>query len=215
MNTLKKTTLVLATRNSGKTEEMRKVLEKFPVNIRNLDDFGPMPPVEEDGETFEDNAVKKAVSTARMLGTPAIADDSGLIVEALQGKPGVFSARYAGPEASDEENNRKLIREMTGVENRKAEFMCVLAIAVPTGPALIYEGRCEGLILEQPRGVQGFGYDPLFFFPPLERTFAELTPEEKNLVSHRGKALAELGQEFSKVLVWLEHRQSEAPVKWL
>jgi XTP/dITP diphosphohydrolase len=198
--------LVLATRNAGKTREIREFLEGFPVEIKNLDDFGPIPPVEEDGTTFDENAYKKASFTAKILGLPALADDSGLEVEALGGAPGVHSARYAGPSATDAENNAKLLRKMEGKTNRAAVFVCVISLAVPSGVALTYEARCEGLIAEAPRGNNGFGYDPLFYYPPLNRTFAQLSAEEKNRGSHRGKALAELKEEFEKVLIWI--RQS-------
>jgi len=201
--------LVLATRNKGKIRELTRLLAGYPVNLKNLDHFGPLPPIWEDGCTFEENAYKKAFETASALGLPALADDSGLAVEALEGLPGVFSSRYAGDGAGDEENNRKLLLEMTDKTNRKAAFVCTLAIAVPAGPALIYEGRVEGVILEEPRGEGGFGYDPLFYYPLLDRTFAELTPDEKNRVSHRGKALEELRSEFDKVLIWLRQRLRE------
>ncbi len=206
--------LVLATRNAGKTREIRRLLDGKPVLIRTLEDFGTLPPVVEDGPDFEENAVLKARFYARVLGYPTLADDSGLVVEALGGAPGVFSARYAGENATDAENNRKLLEEMKGKGNRNAAFMCILALAVPAGPALIYEGRCEGGILEEPRGSQGFGYDPLFYYPPLDKTFAQLTAEEKNRVSHRGRALQELAGEFDKVLVWLDHRLQESPFQW-
>lgn len=195
--------LVLATRNAGKTREIREFLEDFPVEIKNLDDFGPIPSVEEDGATFEENAYKKAYFTAKVLGLPALADDSGLEVEALGGAPGVHSARYAGPGATDAENNAKLLREMEGKTNRAAAFVCVISIAVPSGLALTYEARCEGLIAEAPDGNSGFGYDPVFYYPSLKRTFARLSAEEKNRVSHRGNALAELKKEFEKVLIWI------------
>ncbi|MBN1841693.1 MAG: XTP/dITP diphosphatase [Deltaproteobacteria bacterium] len=198
--------LVLATRNPGKTREMSELLKDFPVEIKNLDDFGPIPDVEEDGDTFDDNAFKKASFTAKVLGLPALADDSGLEVEALQGAPGVRSARYAGPYATDQENNDKLLKEMKGEANRRAAFMCVISIAVPSGVALTYEARCEGLIAEAPAGDNGFGYDPVFFYPPMNRTFAQLSAQEKNQVSHRGKALAEMKEEFDKVLIWLRQR---------
>jgi XTP/dITP diphosphohydrolase len=202
--------LVLATRNAGKTEELRRLLADFPVVIKNLADFGPIPPVKEDGLTFEDNAVKKATSTAKSLGLPALADDSGLTVQALGGAPGVRSARYAGEQASDADNNAKLLRELRDVENRAAAFVCVIAIAVPWGPSLVYDGRCEGLIAKEPVGTGGFGYDPVFFYPPLHKTFAQLTTEEKNEVSHRGRALRELRDEFDKVLLWLRQRLTES-----
>lgn len=201
--------LVVATRNSGKTREIQALLKDFPVELKDLNDFGPIPEAIEDGSTFEENAYKKASFTAKVLGLPAIADDSGLEVEALGGAPGVHSARYAGPNATDEENNRKLLQEMAGIKNRKARFCCVISVAVPTGFALTYEGFCEGEILETPRGTGGFGYDPLFFYPPLGKTFAEMSLEEKNAVSHRGKALQELRREFDKVLVWIRQRLEE------
>ena len=204
------TILVLATRNQGKIREFKELLKDAPIELRSLNDFGPIPEAVEDGETFDDNAYKKALFTAKVLGLPAIADDSGLEVEALDGAPGVFSARYAGEKASDQDNIAKLLTEMKGKSNRKAAFACVISIAVPTGPALTYEGRCEGEILTAPRGDGGFGYDPVFFYPPLGQTFAEIPMAEKNKISHRGKALAELAAEVGKVAKWLEHRILEA-----
>jgi XTP/dITP diphosphohydrolase len=196
--------IVLATRNKGKTREIRELLKSFPIEIKNLDDFGPIPEVEEDGETFDDNAYKKAAFAARVLGYPAMSDDSGLVVAALGGKPGVRSARYAGETATDAENCEKLLREMKGKQDRSAAFECVISIAIPTGAALTYEGRCEGELLESPQGENGFGYDPLFFFPAFGKSFAEVPMAEKNRVSHRGKALQEVAQEFDKILDWLD-----------
>ena len=200
------TILVLATKNEGKVREIQKFLEGFPVEVRSLKDFGPIPEVREDGVTFEENAYKKASFTAKVLGLPALADDSGLEVDALGNAPGVYSARYAGPRATDEENNQKLLLDLAGKTDRTARFRCVLSLAVPTGPALTYESSCEGSILDAPRGTNGFGYDPLFYFAPLEKTFGEMTLEEKSAVSHRGKALKELRNEFDKVLKWLALR---------
>lgn len=197
------TTLVIATRNKGKTLEIKELLKGFPVEIKNLDDFGPIPHLEEDGDTFDENAYKKASFAARILGLPALADDSGLIVEALDGAPGIHSARYAGEDATDEQRYLKLLDDMKGKSNRNAAFECVISIAVPAGPALTYEARCEGLIATEPAGSNGFGYDPVFFYPPLNKTFAQITREEKNRISHRGKALAELKSEFDKVLIWI------------
>jgi XTP/dITP diphosphohydrolase len=197
------TTLVIATRNKGKTLEIKELLKGFPVEIKNLDDFGPIPHLEEDGDTFDENAYKKASFAARILGLPALADDSGLIVEALDGAPGIHSARYAGEDATDEQRYFKLLDDMKGKSNRNAAFECVISIAVPAGPALTYEARCEGLIATEPAGSNGFGYDPVFFYPPLKKTFAQITREEKNRISHRGKALAELKSEFDKVLIWI------------
>lgn len=206
---MRKTMLVLATRNSGKSREIRSFLEGFPVEILDLNDFGPIPEVVEDGATFEENAYKKAQFTARILGFPALADDSGLEVEALNGAPGVHSARYAGPDATDDANNGKLLEDLRGHANRKARFCCILSLAVPSGPALTYEAYCEGTILDHPRGTNGFGYDPLFYHEPTGKTFGEMTLEEKSGVSHRGKALSELKQEFDRVHKWLELRLAE------
>lgn len=196
--------IVLATRNAGKTAEIRALLKDFPIEIRNLDDFGPIPEIEEDGTTFDENAYKKAHFAARVLGFPALADDSGLVVEALDGAPGVYSARYAGADASDTERSAKLLQAMAGKTNRAAAFECVISIAVPEGPALTYEARCEGQITDQPVGENGFGYDPIFFYPPLNKTFAQMTMAEKSSVSHRGKALHELQAEFDKALIWIQ-----------
>ena len=206
----KEISLVLATRNRGKIEEMGEYLKGYPLRILCLDDFGPTPPVEEDGETFEENAYKKASFVSRILGLPALADDSGLVVEALGGAPGVLSARYGGEALTDKERCDRLLSEMKGVDNRRAAFQCVLSLAVPTGPALTYEASCEGLIAEQPRGDDGFGYDPIFYYPPFEKTFAQITRKEKGLVSHRGKALNELKEEFDKVLVWIRQQMPAA-----
>jgi XTP/dITP diphosphohydrolase len=203
--------LVLATRNEGKIAEFRRLVADFHIEIKSLQDFGPIPPVEEDGETFEDNAFKKAHFTSKVLGLPALADDSGLMVQALGGMPGVHSARYAGDDAADEDNNLKLLKAMENTENREATFICIIAIAVPRGPALIYEGTCEGIIARELTGTQGFGYDPLFYYPPLKKTFAQMSRDEKNRVSHRGKAMAELQREFDKVLIWLRQRLAEEP----
>ena len=205
--------IVLATRNQGKVKEFRRLVSNIDIEIKSLKDFGPIPEVVEDGKTFEENAYKKAHFTARILGCPALADDSGLVVDVLDGAPGVYSARYAGEEASDIENNRKLLSAMEGKENRKAAFETVLAIAVPRGPALIYEGRCEGEILDEIKGLNGFGYDPLFYYPELKKTFAQMTQDEKNSVSHRGKAMSELISEIDKILTWLKQRMSEEKLR--
>jgi XTP/dITP diphosphohydrolase len=200
--------LVIATRNKGKCAEIRELLEGYPVTIKDLTDFGPIPAVVEDGLSFDENAYKKASFTARVLGLPALADDSGLVVAALGGAPGVVSARYAGPGATDAERCRRVLAEMTGKADRRAAFECVISVAMPTGAALTYEGRCEGLITEEPMGENGFGYDPIFFYPPLKKTFAQLSREEKGRVSHRGKALGELRSEFGKVLIWIRQQSS-------
>jgi len=201
--------IVLATNNKNKVKEFKEILKDSPVQIKCLQDYGPLPEAVEDGETFDDNAYKKAFHYARVLGVPCLADDSGLVVDALDGKPGVYSARYAGGKATDRENSDKLLREMEGKENRKAHFVCVLSLATPGGPALTYEGRCDGEITRERRGESGFGYDPVFFSPEFGKTFAEISMEEKSRVSHRGKAMAEFAAEIDKVLVWLKQRMGE------
>jgi XTP/dITP diphosphohydrolase len=195
--------LVLATRNKGKITELRKLLHGFNINIKGLDDFDPIPEVEEDGKTFEENAYKKAFFTAKTLGVPALADDSGLVVRALGGAPGVMSARYAGEYASDEEKYNRLLKEMKGEKDRSAYFECAIAVALPTGPSLTYSGRCDGEIAFEPVGEDGFGYDPVFIYPPFDKTFAQIPIEEKNKISHRGKAMAKLKEDFDNVLKWL------------
>ena len=201
--------IVLATGNQNKVKEFQEILAGFPVRIASLKDFPKIPEAVEDGQTFEENAYKKALHTAKILGLPAIADDSGLCVDALDGEPGVHSARYAGETASDDDNCQKLLAKMANVANRKAHFSCVISIAVPSGPALTYEDFCQGEILRERRGQSGFGYDPLFWFPPLGKSFAELSSAEKNRVSHRGKALAQVRGEIDKVIKWLEQRLAE------
>lgn len=201
--------IVLATTNTHKIREMKRVLEKFPIVLRSLSDFPSLPEAVEDGDTFDENAYKKALHYAKVLGLPTIADDSGLEVHALGGRPGVHSARYSGEGATDLANCQKLLRELKGIQDRRARFVCVFSIAVPSGPALTYEAFCEGKILDHLQGNEGFGYDPLFFYEPLNKTFAELSLDEKNEVSHRGKVLTELASEFPKVLTWIENRMQE------
>jgi len=200
--------MVLATRNEGKISEIKELLKGFNIELKSLLDFDPIPPVIEDGKTFEDNAYKKAYFTAKVLGLPALADDSGLVVEALGGAPGVYSSRYAGNDATDPDRIIKLLMDMRGKANRMAHFESVIIIAVPLGPALTYTGRCEGVITHEPKGENGFGYDPIFYYPPLDKTFAQMPREEKNGVSHRGKAMTKLRDEFDKVMIWLSHQSS-------
>ena len=201
--------LVLATSNKNKIKEFQSILKDFKVEIRSLSDFGPIPEAIEDGDTFDENAYKKAHHVARILGLPAISDDSGLVVNALGGAPGVHSARYAGENASDDENTDKLLETLSEVDDRSAYFQCVLSIAVPSGPALTYEGRCAGTITRERAGYDGFGYDPVFFVDEYQKTFAQLSMDEKNSISHRGKALAEFRSEIDNVLKWLDLRTEE------
>ncbi|MDY0390746.1 MAG: XTP/dITP diphosphatase [Desulfobulbus oligotrophicus] len=201
--------IVVATSNMNKLKEIQALLKEYSVTVKSLADFGPMPEAVEDGETFDENAYKKALHYAKVLGLPCLADDSGLVVEALDGRPGVYSARYAGQEATDWDNCEKLLREMAGQTNRAAHFVCVLSLATPSGPALTWEARCDGEIINERRGESGFGYDPIFYSPVLGKTFAEVSMAEKNRISHRGLALAEFAGEFPKVLVWLRQRMAE------
>jgi XTP/dITP diphosphohydrolase len=184
------TELVLATRNEHKGEELKALLGGEGLIIRSLGDFPDAPDVIEDGETCEANAIKKASEIARHTGLPAIADDTGLEVEALAGRPGVYAARYAGPSATYKDNCDKLLRELAGIpgERRRARFVTVAAIALPTGQSATVEGSLEGSITERAMGSQGFGYDPLFFVPEVGKTLAQMSPTEKNRISHRARA---------------------------
>ncbi len=203
--------LVAATQNKNKIKEIMDLLAGQPIQIMGLDDFDPTAVPAEDADTFEENAYLKASFYARILGLPALADDSGLMVEALGGAPGVHSARWAGESATDAEKCELLLKKMEGRKNRRASFVCALVLAVPTGQALTWVGRCDGELTTQPRGFNGFGYDPIFYYPPLKRTFAELTRAEKGEVSHRGLALAEFKSDFEKVLRWLDQFACEIP----
>jgi|TARA_B100002003_G_C14146399_1_gene551235 XTP/dITP diphosphohydrolase len=195
--------LVIATTNKGKIHEIRDLLKDYSVRIMELEEFDPIPSVEEDGNSFEENAYKKASFTSKVLGLPALADDSGLVVEALGGLPGIHSARYAGKNATDEQKCARILMEMKDRSNRKAIFECVISIAVPNGNALTYTAHSKGLIAPKPGGQNGFGYDPIFYYPPLQKTFAELTQKEKGCISHRGKALMALKNEFNATVVWI------------
>ena len=183
--------LVLATRNQDKKEELSALLAELGISLRTLEEFPGAPDVVEDGETCEANAVKKATEIAQYTGHTALADDTGLKVEALGGRPGVFAARYAGPDASYEDNWRKVLHEMEGIpwERRNASFLTVAAIAQPGFDVQVVDGTLEGMIAEHPAGDNGFGYDPIFFIPSLGKTMAQLSAEEKNRMSHRAIAL--------------------------
>ena len=187
-------TVVFASRNRGKIREIRALLEGMPIALRSLDDFPDAPDVEEDGDTFLDNALKKALAVSRHTGHAALADDSGLTVDALGGAPGVHSARYAGENADDGRNIEKLLREMKDVpeKGRGAAFWCVLVLCEPDGSCESFEGAWEGRIAEAPDGDGGFGYDPVFYLPGLGKTVARLSLEEKNRLSHRARAMERL-----------------------
>jgi len=200
--------LLLASTNAHKLDELSTMLAPMGVRVLTPDDAGGLPHVEEDGETFQANARKKAISAARASGNWALADDSGLEVDALDDDPGVFSARYAGEGSTDAENNAKLLAKLAKVPDseRQARFVCALCLARPDGtPAAELEGVAHGEILHAPRGTGGFGYDPLFVFvepgfPATGKAFAELSPTEKSEVSHRGRALRALTKELIELL---------------
>lgn len=185
--------IVLATRNQHKKQELVALLQGLNISIRTLDDFPDAPEVVEDGDTCEANAVKKAVEVARYTGLTAVADDTGLEVDALGGRPGAFAARYAGEHASYEDNCRKLLHELRGVPpiERRARFVTVAAIAFPTGETRSVRGVLEGEIAEEATGSNGFGYDPVFLVPEYHQTLAQLSPDVKNSISHRARAFAQ------------------------
>jgi XTP/dITP diphosphohydrolase len=191
--------LIVATRNAGKLREIRHLLEREGITVLGLDAFADLPEVVEDGDTFAANAAKKAETIARLTGRPCLADDSGLTVEALNGEPGVHSARYAGSQGDDAANNARLLRELADVPDhrRQAAFRCVMALCLPGESTRLFEGHVAGRILSVSRGTDGFGYDPLFLVDGFDRTMAELTMEEKNRISHRGQALRQVVTELA------------------
>ena len=185
--------VVIATKNKGKAKDFEALFTPLGYEVVTMFDVAPEMEIEETGTTFEENAVLKAETLSKALGTIVIADDSGLAVDALDGAPGVYSARYAG-DHDDEANIVKVLENLKGLpeEKRAARFMCALAIAGPELETTTVFGSCEGVILEEKRGTNGFGYDPIFFVPALDRAMAELTPEEKGAISHRGNAIRKL-----------------------
>ncbi len=194
--------IVLGSTNAGKLRELRQLLAGVPVEVRGLAAYPEAELPEETGETFAENARLKATALARQLGCWVLADDSGLCVDALGGRPGVRSARYAGDDATDERNVARLLDELAGVDGarRTATFVCVVVLASPERVLLEAEGRCEGRITRHPRGENGFGYDPVFFYPDFGATFAEVSAEAKNAVSHRGRALRALARQLPALL---------------
>jgi XTP/dITP diphosphohydrolase len=198
--------LVLATRNRHKAQELASLLSDLGIFIRTIDAFPQVPDVIEDGTTCEANAIKKAKAVSRATGLLAVADDTGLEVDALGGRPGVYAARYAGEHVTYEDNWRKLLRELSGVphDRRTARFITVAAIASPSGEVQVAEGQLQGVITEEPAGAQGFGYDPVFFVPELGKTLAELSPDEKNRISHRAKAFAQVREILGRQIVHVE-----------
>jgi len=199
--------LVLATNNEDKIREIRHLLDDLPITVMTRDDFLEFPDIEETGSTLEENAIIKARAISEFCDLPALADDSGLEVDALNGAPGVRSSRYAGDNVTYADNNRKLLAELEGVprEKRTARFRCVIAVCWGDEEIETVEGVADGVITEESAGIAGFGYDPVFYYPPAEKRFSEMTVEEKNLVSHRGKAL----QEARTIIIDRLNRQRE------
>ena len=188
----------IATGNKKKIDEIKPLLKDF--EVLSIADGINIPEVEENSDTFEGNSQKKALEIAKFLNMVAIADDSGLMVDALEGAPGVYSARYAGENANDSDNNKKLIQNLKGIGNRKAKFVSVISVAKPNGEVHSFRGEVEGLILDEARGNSGFGYDPYFYYVAYGKTFAELELSEKNAISHRARALSKMKKEIKDIL---------------
>ena len=193
-------TIVLATRNQGKVRELAEPLRAFGLRVVGLDAFPDLPEVEETGTTFEENALLKAREVSKRTGLVAIADDSGLEVDALNGAPGVYSARYGGPGLDDVGRYRLLLENMRGQLDRRCRFVSAICCCFPNGDRVEARGECPGTLAYAPKGEDGFGYDPIFFVPALKKTFAELSPAEKNAISHRGNALTAFREKLEQYL---------------
>ncbi len=184
--------IIIATKNRGKAAEFSYLLGSCFDQVRSLLDFDPAPEIVEDGSSFEENALKKAHITSAFFNKPAVADDSGLVVASLNGEPGIYSARYAGENSTDDQNVNKLLKNIRAINDRKANFVCVIAFAYPGGTSKLFKGICNGVIIDEKRGNNGFGYDPVFYLPEMKKTMAELDPADKNRISHRAKATGKL-----------------------
>jgi XTP/dITP diphosphohydrolase len=193
--------VIIATKNSGKAREFEMMFKPYGFVVKTLLDFPEIEEIAETGSTFEENAVLKAEAVSAHLNKMVISDDSGLIVDGLDGRPGVYSARYAGEEKNDEANIQKVLAELNDVPDRQARFYCALAVAIPGEKTVTVSGACEGVILREKRGLNGFGYDPIFFVPERGKTMAQLEPEEKAEISHRGKALRQLDNVLPSILL--------------
>lgn len=191
--------LIIATNNQGKVKEIKAILGGFYDEILSLKDAGIVADVVEDGKTFHENAAKKAIEISRMVSGDVLADDSGLCVDVLDGAPGIYSARFSGEDANDEKNNQKLLELVRDKENRTARFVCALVLANGGREKLYVEEYAEGRIIDEPRGENGFGYDPLFYVEEYGQTFAQIPSEVKNKISHRAKALDKLKKEVEKL----------------
>lgn len=196
---MKRRTVVIATRNKGKLREFRSILADAYDEIFSLADFDEVPEIQETGLSFRENAFIKAKTTSDFLSMDAIGDDSGLVVDALGGFPGIYSARYAGEGASDDDNNEKLLSEIKGKKNRSARFVCCISLVLVNGTQEFFEGECRGQIIQEKRGPSGFGYDPVFYVSQYQKTMAELDPDIKNRISHRAVASGKLLSYFSNL----------------
>lgn len=194
--------IIIATKNAGKAKEFEHIFKPYNVCVKSLLDFEAIDDIVEDGETFEENALIKARAIAKQFNQMVLADDSGLEVDALNGRPGVYSARYAGEGRNDHENILKVLRELEGVSDndRSARFVCALAIVAPNQEEVVVRGTCEGQILTECLGTEGFGYDPIFYLPQLSKTMAQLPKSEKNVLSHRADAFVKLQPYLEKLL---------------
>ena len=195
----KKIKLLVTSKNKKKINELKEILEPVGITIISSNDIDGLPDVEETGKTFEENAILKASEIAKLTDNYVFADDSGLEVEALNNAPGIYSARYAGENATDEDRINKLLNELGNKENRKARFVCVIAISDKNGETMTFRGEVYGSIIDKPRGKSGFGYDPIFVPDEFDETFAELSPDVKNRISHRGNALKKACSELKKI----------------
>ncbi len=194
--------VIIATQNIGKAKEFEHIFDQYQIQVKSLRDLNDPIDIIEDGETFEENALIKAKAIASKYHALVIADDSGLAVDVLNGRPGVYSARYAGEGRDDQANIDKVLSELEGVEskNRTARFVCALALVTPDGKEYVVRGECEGQILTECRGHEGFGYDPIFYLPSLEKTMAEIPKSEKNVLSHRAEAFKKLQQVLMDII---------------
>lgn len=194
--------LIIATQNQGKFREILPFFSDLPLELKSLADYPDMGPITEDGKTFLENASKKARVVWEVTKGFVLADDSGIVCDDLGGRPGIHSARYAGPEATDEENNKKLIEEIQAIHDpsRMARYVCAMVLINPEGRGFKVEETCEGMITFSPSGSGGFGYDPFFYLPDKKRTMAEISLEEKNKISHRGKALKKVHDYLKKLI---------------
>ena len=188
--------IIVASNNKGKINDFKAIFPK--ANVIGISEIDPDFDVDETGTTFEENAVLKAESASKQLNKIVIADDSGLSVKALNGEPGIYSARYAGEQKNNQDNINKLLNNLKGVEDREAEFVCAIAVSEPGKDTLTYIGKAQGEIIDEQRGENGFGYDPIFFVPSLDRTMAELTAAEKSAISHRGNAIKLMNEDIGE-----------------